>query len=265
MKRTVVGTGLFLCALATVALAQPVQALSTSSIQNDEIVGIPTKQLFGGDEMAHKIELTKAEPQPKESQVTIQKTELPEPVEHVVQSGESLSKIAQQYQTTWKRLFDKNTSITDPNVINASEHLIIPTADEQLVERAIPVAQPTAVVASATSSTPSARSTARAYVSGSTAGNSYERGYCTWYAKSRRSDMPNNLGNAITWVSRAAAQGFATGSIPRAGAIGQSGNHVVYVESVNGDGTVTVSEMNHVGWNVVSSRTVAASTFSYIY
>ena len=77
--------------------------------------------------------------------------------------------------------------------------------------------------------------------------------------------MPNNLGNANTWVARAAAQGMATGSTPRAGAVGQQGMHVVYVESVNGDGTVTISEMNHVGWNVVNQRTVPASNFQYIY
>jgi peptidoglycan DL-endopeptidase CwlO len=77
--------------------------------------------------------------------------------------------------------------------------------------------------------------------------------------------LPNNLGNANTWVARAAAQGIPTGSAPRVGAIGQQGMHVVYVESVNGDGTVTVSEMNFRGRYVISSRTVPASTFRYIY
>ena len=99
----------------------------------------------------------------------------------------------------------------------------------------------------------------------SSAGNSYGYGYCTWYVKNRRPDMPNNLGNANTWVARAAAQGMATGSAPRAGAVGQAGMHVVYVESVNADGSVTVSEMNRAGWNVISSRTVPASYFQYIY
>jgi surface antigen len=49
------------------------------------------------------------------------------------------------------------------------------------------------------------------------------------------------------------------------GAVGQQGNHVVFVEAVHGDGTVTVSEMNWNGWNVVSSRTVSAGAFTYIY
>jgi surface antigen len=80
-----------------------------------------------------------------------------------------------------------------------------------------------------------------------------------------RPDLPNNLGNANTWVSRAAAQGLATGSAPRVGAVGQQGMHVVYVEAVNGDGTVTISEMNHAGLYVRTVRTVPASTFMYIY
>jgi surface antigen len=181
-----------------------------------------------------------------------------------VQPGESLAGIAVQYQTTWKRLFDKNSNIVDPDAIHPNDHLVIPTAEEQLTERDVPVRQPVKSSSPAVALA-SAKQSSTKYAGGSSAGNSYISGYCTWYAKNRRPDMPNNLGNAITWVSRAAAQGMATGSAPRAGAIGQQGNHVVYVESVNGDGTVTVSEMNHVGFNIISSRTVSAGTFSYIY
>ncbi|MBW3568882.1 CHAP domain-containing protein [Candidatus Parcubacteria bacterium] len=103
------------------------------------------------------------------------------------------------------------------------------------------------------------------YFSASSAGNTYYRGYCTWYAKSKRPDLPNSLGNANTWYSRAQALGLPTGSVPKPGAIGQQGMHVVYVEKVNGDGTIFVSEMNYRGFGVVSHRTVPASTFQYIY
>jgi len=59
------------------------------------------------------------------------------------------------------------------------------------------------------------------------------------------------------------------GSTPVPGAIAWSGagyyGHVAYVEGVSG-GMVTVSEMNYNGgWNRVSSRTVSAGTFHYIY
>ncbi len=33
---------------------------------------------------------------------------------------------------------------------------------------------------------------------GNASGNNYAAGNCTWYVKSRRADIPNNLGNANT-------------------------------------------------------------------
>lgn len=98
------------------------------------------------------------------------------------------------------------------------------------------------------------------------AGNGYVWGQCTWYVKNKRPDLPNNLGNGGSWVANAAAYGYATGSIPRAGAVGEQPGHVVHVDSVNADGTVNISEMNYAGGvGVVHTRTVAASTFTYIY
>lgn len=100
--------------------------------------------------------------------------------------------------------------------------------------------------------------------------NSYAWGQCTWYAKQRRPDLPNNLGNANTWYSSAAAQGLPVGTEARVGAIGTTSEgaygHVVYVESVNDDGSVNISEMNYAGGvGVVHYRTVSASSFNYIY
>lgn len=104
---------------------------------------------------------------------------------------------------------------------------------------------------------------------GDSSGNLYDYGYCTWYVKNRRPDIPNNWGDAWEWLGNAQAIGWATGSIPKAGAVGQTTSgglgHVVYVESVNDDGTVNISEMNSVGWNQVDYKTVASSTFNYIY
>lgn len=96
-------------------------------------------------------------------------------------------------------------------------------------------------------------------------GNGYDRCQCTYYAKSKRPDLPNNLGNADTWVIRARAQGIPTGSAPRAGAIGQRGMHVVYVERVNGDGTIYLSELNYDYNCGFRYRTAPASSFLYIY
>lgn len=199
----------------------------------------------------------------------------PEPPQvYKVVKGDSLSKIAKAHETTWNRLFNKNTQIADPNIINVNDEIVIPKADEVLAERPLPQVVPAPQAATSTpknknAAAPKPKAVAKrqsaAVQQGSSAGNKYVRGYCTWYAKNKRSDLPNNLGNANTWVSRARAQGIPTGSAPRVGAIGQQGMHVVYVESVNGDGTVTISEMNFKGLGVVSSRTVSASNFQYIY
>jgi surface antigen len=103
----------------------------------------------------------------------------------------------------------------------------------------------------------------------SSTGNTYTYGYCTWYVKNRRPDIPNGWGNANMWFYNAQGQGWPTGYSPRAGAVGQTSagaeGHVVYVERVNGDGTIYISEMNYQGWGVKSYRTVASSQFRYIY
>lgn len=102
------------------------------------------------------------------------------------------------------------------------------------------------------------------------AGNTYAPGNCTWYAKSRRPDLPNNLGNANTWYVRAAAQGWNVGSTPKKGAVGTTtagwAGHVVYVEGVSLDGQwVTISEMNYGGLYSMNTRTVFYTEFNYIY
>ena len=94
-------------------------------------------------------------------------------------------------------------------------------------------------------------------VTASSGPNHFSYGYCTWYVANRR--YVPWFGNAIEWWPNARAYGYAEGSTPAVGAImvtQESGpGHVAYVESVNGS-SFTVSEMNYVGWNVVSSRTI---------
>lgn len=96
--------------------------------------------------------------------------------------------------------------------------------------------------------------------------NRFAYGYCTWYVANKRY-IPF-LGNAIDWWPNARAYGFAEGGAPRVGAVmvtRESGyGHVAYVEAVHPDGSWTVSEMNFVGWNAVSSRTVRPGQTSLV-
>lgn len=101
-------------------------------------------------------------------------------------------------------------------------------------------------------------------------GNTYSYGYCTWHAQNRRTaigrPVPNRMGNAIAWARAAASVGYAVDGNPRAGDvlwhknIGGAG-HVAFVESVNDDGSILVSDMNYPRWGKITYRTVPTSDF----
>ena len=104
--------------------------------------------------------------------------------------------------------------------------------------------------------------------------NGYDYGYCTYWVAVLRSragnPVPSNLGNASTWATRAAGMGLPTGTTPRVGAAvvlsTRGAGHVAYVTAVNDDGTFTISEMNHEGWNKTDTRTLPTdSSYRYVY
>lgn len=228
-----------------------------------------TLVLFGGDAAEAK------------SEETTNKT--PEQVVITVKAGDNLSKIATEANTTYMRVFNANETITNPDLIFADQKLRIPTAEEQLPDRlaqftaeqqaqilaaaAQQVAPAPAPVATSTYAPAPAATAAAAPTAyrGSTAGNGYVWGQCTWYVKNMRPDLPNNLGNGGSWVANAAAQGLATGNVPRVGAVAEEPGHVAYVEAVNG-GMISISEMNYAGGvGQVHRRTVPAANYRYIY
>lgn len=86
----------------------------------------------------------------------------PAPVIVKVQSGDTLSNIAEANNTTYVRVFDANDSLSDPNVINPGQQLRIPTADESLPDRMAAVTAPAPSSAPATTiatTTPTRRAT----------------------------------------------------------------------------------------------------------
>lgn len=183
----------------------------------------------------------------------------PAPVIYSVVEGDNLTKIGTAYNVEWQRLWAKNTALTHPDLIHVGDQITIPEPSE-LLQRDLP-----AVVA-LPAVTPGVVAAKPVY-DGS---NTYDYGYCTWYVKNRRgASIPNSLGNANTWYSRAAGLGMAVGSTPRAGAVGTTTRgalgHVVYVESVNADGSANISEMNAPVFGGVTYRTASPSEFLYIY
>ncbi len=196
---------------------------------------------------------------PKKETKPVQEPTKPAPVVYSVVSGDNLSKIGSAYNVEWQRLWAKNTQLTNPDLIHVGDQITIPEPSEQL-SREIPAQ------VQLPAKTPGVVAAAPVY-DGS---NTYDYGYCTWYVKNRRgASIPNNLGNANTWYSRAAGMGMAVGSTPRAGAVGTttrgSLGHVVYVESVNADGSINISEMNAPTFGQVTYRTASAGEFQYIY
>lgn len=99
--------------------------------------------------------------------------------------------------------------------------------------------------------------------------------YTAWKVGQRTGNYPRYWGNANMWPSSARAAGYSTGKTPQANSVGviSAGayGHVVWVDSVNGDGTVTVSQYNYYnaggsGWGHYSKMRVSAATYdTYIY
>lgn len=215
---------------------------------------------------------TKEAPKPKAEEPA--KPVTPQVIVYEVVSGDNLSKIGSQHKVEWQRLFAKNMQIEHPDRIDVGWKITIPAADEVL-SREIPAAVSLPAVTPGVSASAASQASRAAPVqsrasSSYDAGNTYDYGYCTWYVKNRRgASLPNSLGNANTWQSRAAAAGMSTGSVPAAGAVGTttrgSLGHVVFVESVNADGSINISEMNAPTFGVTTYRTASALEFQYIY
>lgn len=124
-----------------------------------------------------------------------------------------------------------------------------------------------------TTSAPSSSSNSISSTSGSS-NNLYTSGQCTYYVYDKvGGKIGSTWGNANNWASAAAASGYTVNNNPSQGSILQSSTgamgHVAYVENVNSDGSINVSEMNYgQGAGVVTSRTISASEasgYNYIH
>lgn len=106
----------------------------------------------------------------------------------------------------------------------------------------------------------------------------YPQGQCTWYVDQRMKQfneyIHSNMGDAHNWNNRAEKEGYHVSSTPKkhtavvfeAGQLGADTQygHVAFVEKVNSDGSIIISESNVKGLGVISYRTIDASDASQL-
>lgn len=92
--------------------------------------------------------------------------------------------------------------------------------------------------------------------------------WVSYRIRSTGRNVPSGLGNAASWDDRAPGYGYTVSSTPRVGAaaISNSGyyGHVMYVEAVNGDGSIVISDYNRAGTGKYAVSTLSAATASYL-
>jgi len=174
-------------------------------------------------------------------------------IKHKVKKGETLDKIVKKYKGDVEKTIEFNGLPADGKLAVGQE-IIIPDGKKPVYYY------------------PQTRSYASSYsfprpYSGKS--RSFPWGQCTWYVAQRRW-IPWS-GNANTWLYKAQQYGFATGSVPKPGAIMQTREngyygHVAYVEAVNHP-YVTISEM-HLGRGIRKVRSLHVNDWriiGYIY
>lgn len=162
------------------------------------------------------------------------------------------------------------------------------TATQTSYEAPAPAAASTASTSTASSSTstpaPAAQTSSYTYTAGGgfpavdpsfrASLNGGYFGQCTYYVFNRMAQVGtpighSMMGNAAEWPSYARSYGYSVSHSPSAGSaiVFQQGlagadptyGHVAFVEAVNADGSLYISEMNVRGLNVISYRTISAS------
>ncbi len=188
-------------------------------------------------------------------------------VKHIVKKSDTIESIATKYKADKEEIimYNKLPALADEDLAEGGI-LVIPNG-----EKAAPL-KPRPQVRSVGSKVVS--SSKYSYSVPKNAGASKSRqfpyGYCTWYVASR-TFVPWN-GHAKSWLTNARAYGFSTGNSPASGAIVVTSEnrwygHVAFVEAVHGN-TITVSEMNYVGWGRKSVRTIPIDSYKirgYVY
>lgn len=191
-------------------------------------------------------------------------------VKYIIQSGDNLDYIAKKYKSDKDKIIAFN-DLPANGEIETGQEIIIPGGEKEIPQS---ITTDVSNLARRQYSTPSGGTPSisgwRKLEGKAGKGRSFPYGYCTWYVAQKRY-IPWG-GNAGTWLYNAKSQGYKTGKTPKKGAIVVTTDnpyygHVAYVEKV-GKGTITVSEMNYVGWGKVNRRTISTKSRAikgYIY
>lgn len=108
----------------------------------------------------------------------------------------------------------------------------------------------------------------------STGGYAYRNctDWASWRVRAAGGYVPAGLGNAKTWDDRAPSYGFTVSGTPRVGSVAVSNNgyygHVMYVEAVNSNGSIVISDYNRAGTGKYEVNTLSASiagSLRYVY
>lgn len=87
--------------------------------------------------------------------------------------------------------------------------------------------------------------------------------YVSWKIRSQGRYVPAGLGNAKNWDDN-----YPSDDTPSAGDAAVSNNgtygHVMYVESVNGNGTINISDYNRAGTGKYATSTISAAGLSFL-
>lgn len=159
---------------------------------------------------------------------------------YTVANGDTPDSLAQKYRASKDQIIAYNDA--EISGLKPGEQIIIPNGQQP--------------VTSSRSSSYGGGLTSAGNFSAVYGYNGYDRGFCTWYVANRRIEigrpLPSNLGDAWTWDDRAAAAGIRVDNSPAVGAAvvtktGSRPGHVAFVEAVNADGSVWISEMNSRG------------------
>lgn len=194
---------------------------------------------------------------------------------YTVKSGDTIESIAEKYGSNAAEII----ALNDLEVSGISEGIRIVIKDGSLPEKERPeyvapvvARRPTTTYTYTYLGNTSQRENIEVVGYFYGLGGPYGAGQCTQWAWYKRQDLPSNLGNANTWARNAAAYGYVVNRTPAAGAVIQSSSgwygHVGYVEAVNPDGSIVVTEMNYgIPYRVIRSTIPASAVgnFNYIH